>query len=380
MRYALAIGISLLAGCATAPVGPPPQALFHDARFAPPTERIDAADVFALSDDMRRYVREKLDVRRAVRGSRQALVESVLYGDLRLEYDSTHTRTAAEAFQARAGNCLSLVILTGALAKELGLSVQYNHAFIPDLWSRDGNVYFLNGHVNVTLGRRSFESRMGYDAAELMTIDFLPPLELRGLRVDALEESTIVAMFMNNRAAEALVRGRLDDAYWWARAAMHQDPTFMASYNTLGVIYMRSSEPADAERVFRHVLAAEPRNTRAWANLALALTRQGHDAEARSAERQLAKLEGEAPFYFFHKGLAAMEAGDFRAAKTLFTRELERDPDYHEFHFWLALAELRLGNVERARAELALAQQNSTTRRDHELYGAKLRRLSLLQR
>jgi thioredoxin-like negative regulator of GroEL len=75
-----------------------------------------------------------------------------------------------------------------------------------------------------------------------------------------------------------------------------------------------------------------------------------------------------------------MEAGDFRAAKSFFTRELDRDPDYHEFHFWLALAELRLGNIERARAELALAQQNSTTRLDHDLYGAKLRRLSLLQR
>jgi len=377
MRYALAVGISLLAGCATAPVGPPPQALFHDARFAPPTERIDAADVFALNDDMRRYVREKIDVRRATRGSRQALVDSVLYGDLRLEYDSAHTRTAAEAFEARAGNCLSLVILTGAFAKELGLSVQYNHAFIPDLWSRTGNVYFLNGHVNVTLGRRSFESRMGYDAAELMTIDFLPPLELRGLRVDALEESTIVAMFMNNRAAEALVRGRLDDAYWWARAAVHQDPAFMAPYNTLGVIYMRSGEPGDAERVFRHVLAAEPRNTRAWANLALALARQGHDAEARSAERQLARLEGEAPFHYFHKGLAAMEAGDFGTARSLFAKELDRDPDYHELHFWLAVAELRLGNVERARAELALALQNSTTRRDHDLYAAKLQHLSL---
>src|SRR5689334_8998598 len=269
MRYALALGISLLAGCATAPPGPPPQALFHDERFAPPSERIDAADVFALSDNMRRYVREKLDVRRAVRGSRQALVESVLYGDLRLEYDSAHTRTAAEAFEARSGNCLSLVILTGALAKELGMSVQYNHAFIPDLWSRTGNVYFLNGHVNVTLGRRSFESRLGFDSAALMTIDFLPPLELQGLRVEPLEEATISAKFMNNRAAEALVRGRLDDAYWWARAAMNQAPAFMAAFNTLGVIYMRAGEPADAERVFRHVLAADPRNTRAWANLAL---------------------------------------------------------------------------------------------------------------
>ena len=381
MRSAVATAISLLAACATAPVSAPPAALFHDARFAPPSERVSAAEVFALNDAMRSYVREHLDVRRTTGSARQALVDAVLYGDLRLDYDSAHTGTAAETFAARAGNCLSLVILTGALAKELDIHVEYNHAAIPDIWSRNGNVYFLNGHVNVTLGKRSLEPRTAYDAAELMTIDFLPPAELRGLRVEPLEESTIVAMFMNNRAAEALVRGRIDDAYWWARAAMRQDAGFMAAYNTLGVIYMRHGEPAHAERVFRRVLATEPRNTRAWANLALALARQGRDADARAAERQLARWEGEAPFALFHKGLAAMEAGDFRAARALFGRELDRDPDYHEFHFWLALAELRLGNVERARAELALAQQNSTTRRDHELYGAKLQRLSaLLQR
>jgi tetratricopeptide (TPR) repeat protein len=379
MRYALAVGISLLAGCAAAPVGPPPDALFQDARFAPPSERISAAEVFALNDDMRRYVREKLDARRATGGARQALIDAVVNGDLRLEYDSAHTGTAAETFAARAGNCLSLVILTGALAKELGLSVQYNQASISDLWSRSANVYFLNGHVNVTLGKRVSASPTVFDAAETMTVDFLPAFELRGLRVEALEESTIVAMFMNNRAAEALVRGRLDDAYWWAHAAMHQDARFMAGYNTLGVIYMRHGEPADAERVFRHVLAADARNTRAWANLALALARQGRDAEARSAERQLARLEGQAPFHYFHKGLAALEAGDFRAARALFAKELDRDPDYHELHFWLAVTELRLDNVERARAELALALQNSTTRRDHDLYAAKLQRLSLLK-
>src|SRR2546423_89845 len=116
MRSAVATAISLLAACATAPVSPPPAALFHDARFAPPSERISAAEVFALNDAMRSYVREHLDVRRTTGGARQALVDAVLYGDLRLDYDSAHTGTAAETFAARAGNCLSLVILTGALA------------------------------------------------------------------------------------------------------------------------------------------------------------------------------------------------------------------------------------------------------------------------
>jgi tetratricopeptide (TPR) repeat protein len=379
MRKGVAVVLGLaLAGCAAEPVLAPPQELFRDALFAPPTERINRADVFALNDAMRRFLREELAGPIAVNGARQALIDALTHGQLKLEYDSARTRTAAEAFDARAGNCLSLVILTAAFAKELGVQVHYNRATAEDMWSRDGNIYFLNGHVNVTLGKRDVDPRTLYDAAETMTVDFIPGRELRGLRTREVDEPTIVAMFMNNRAAEALVRGRLDDAYWWARAAMRESPSFMAAYNTLGVVYVRRGEPAMAERAFRRVLAAEQRNTRAWANLALVLAKQGRGAEAAAAERELARLEGDAPFYFFHKGLAAMEAGDYRAARKLFAKEVDRAPDYHEFHFWLALAELRLGNVEPARAELALALENSTTPGDHELYAAKLQRLSLL--
>ena len=66
--------------------------------------------------------------------------------------------------------------------------------------------------------------------------------------------------------------------------------------------------------------------------------------------------------------------------QALGAQEVSRAPDYHEFHFWLGLAELRLGRVDRARAALELALENSTTPREHDLYAAKLQRLSLLRR
>jgi tetratricopeptide (TPR) repeat protein len=301
----------------------------------------------------------------------------VAQGQLRLEYDSVATRNAAEAFEAKAGNCLSLVIMTAAFAKALGLEVQYNSAAVGDLWSRSGNIYFLNGHVNVTLGRKATGSRiMLYDAAETMTIDFLPGAELGALRTRPIDEQTIVAMFLNNRAAEALVRGRLDDAYWYAREAMRQSPAYWGSYNTLGVIYLRRGDNETAERAFRRVLEHEPDNTRAWANLALTLDRLGRRDDAQAADAQLARIERHAPFHFFHLGIAAMEAGDFQAARDAFAKEVRRAPEYHEFHFWLGLAELRLGNVRAARSELALALEQSTTARDHDLYASKLARLA----
>ncbi|HYR33472.1 MAG TPA: tetratricopeptide repeat protein [Burkholderiales bacterium] len=374
-RSSAALILCFLAlGCAQSPVAQSPESLLSDELFAAPSEPVSVAEVFALSASMREFLESELAPH--YKGKRQALIEAVSQGQLKLEYDSVRTRNAAEAFQAKSGNCLSLVIMTAAFAKAMGLDVQYNSAAFGDLWSRSGNIYFLNGHVNVTLGKRYSDPRTLYDAAELMTIDFLPGHELRGLRTTPIDEPTILAMYLNNRAAEALLRGRLDDAYWFAREAMGQSPQFMGAYNTLGVVYLRRGEPARGERVFRRVLEREPENTRAWANLALTLEKLGRRAEAAVADRELARIERHAPFHFFHLGIAAMEAGDFKAARAAFAKEVRRAPEYHEFHFWLGLAELRLGNVDAARSELALALEYSTTRRDHDLYAAKLDRLS----
>jgi tetratricopeptide (TPR) repeat protein len=208
-------------------------------------------------------------------------------------------------------------------------------------------------------------------------IDFLPGEDLRGLRTWPIPEQTIVAMYMNNRAAESLAQGRMDDAYWWARAAIAQDPAFLIAYNTLGVVYLRHGDGARAERVLRALLEREPGNAPALSNLALALERQGRAAESDALQRRLARLEPYPAFHFFDRGLSAMRLGDFKSARDLFAKEVERDPYYHESHFWLGLANLRLGNIEQARKHLDLALENSTTRGERELYAAKLDRIRL---
>src|SRR5438445_3464863 len=377
MKYSAVLGLcTLLAACSHAPVAPPPAQLFSDHLFSAPSERIRAEDVFALSDEMKSYIENEMAGPLMNKGLHKGLLDA-LYAknQLRLEYDAATTRNASQAFAARSGNGLSLVIMTAALAKELGLSVEYHSAFVEPAWSRAGGMYFLSGHVNLTLGGRSTGARTIYDAGELMTVDFLPAAELRGLRTWVILEQTIVAMYMNNRAAETLAGGRLDDAYWWARAALGQDPEFLSAYNTLGVIYLRHGDWPQAERVLGYVLEREPANAQALSNLALALEKQGRVAESSVLHRRLARIEPYPAFYFFDRGLAAMRLGDIKAARDLFAREVDRDPYYHEFHFWLGLANLNLGNVAEARRHLALAVENSTTRGDRDFYAAKLERM-----
>ena len=377
MRLALALLSLVLAGCAAAPVAPPAGHLYRDSLFPPASERIAAADVFAVNDEMRRYLQEEIGELLAARGRPKGLYEA-LYSRARLkiDYDAVVTRNAAQTFAARSGNCLSLAIMTAAFAKELGLTVRYQAVHAEELWTRSSGIYFSSRHVNVTLGKRLTDPKYRFSEQDLLTIDFQPVGLLQKQIAWPIREATVVAMYMNNRAAEALSRAEWNDAYWWARAAIGQDPGFMGAVNTLGVIYRRVGHLADAEKVLRHVLGQEPANTHALSNLALVLTDMGRVAEAEALTRQVHALQPQSPFQYFERGVAAMRRGDFAAARDDFVREVERDPGYHEFQYWLAAAYVGLGDYARAGQHLRLAIQRSTNRSEHDIYAKKLALIS----
>lgn len=375
MNRAVLLFAMLLAACASVPVAQRPDRLFNDQLFPAPSERISGAGVFSVSDAMKHYVDVEIADQLRFKGPLRGFIEALYSkGQLKLEYDAAMTRNASEAFAVRAGNCLSLVIMTAAFAKELGLYVRYQNVLTDETWSRSGDIYLSIGHVNLTLGKPSDLVSGRYQPNEL-TIDFLPPSDLRGLRSRVIGEETIVAMYMNNRAVELLSQGRLNDAYWWAREGIGQDPRFLSSINTLGAIYKRHGDLGQAEQAFTYVLAREPENTRVMANLAAVLSDQGRFAESRLLTQKLEQIEPNPPFSYFNRGLAAMKEGDFQAARDLFAKEVDRAGYYHEFHFWLAVACARLGDIEQARKHLIIAMENSTTRKDYDLYAAKLDRI-----
>jgi tetratricopeptide (TPR) repeat protein len=363
----------LLVGCASAPAPENTSNLFRDSLFAAPSVRISADDVFALSPAMKQYLRADMAEVLSTKGEQRGLVDA-LYNrnQLKLVYDAELTRNAAQTFNARAGNCLSLVIMTAAFAKELGVPVQYQSVLMGDFWSRAGDMYIASSHVNMMLGDPQFGKKVVDERTQPLTIDFLPQEDLHGQRLRIIDEHTIVAMYMNNRAAESLAEGKVDDAYWWARAAIQQDPKFLSGYNTLGVVYLQHGNLQQADQLLSHVLAIEPDNTLVMSNLVRVYNNEGRVEDATTLARKLQSLEPDPPFYFFNLGLADMRKGDYRAAKAQFEKELARDAYYHEFHFWLAIADINLDQIKEARSELMLALENSSTSTDHALYAAKL--------
>lgn len=365
---------ALLQGCASS-AQPLSQTsgLFSDGLFAPARAPLAAEQVLAMSPQMQDYLQREIvpQVRRI--GARQALLDSLYTRSaLQLEYDAEHTRTAAEAFDARRGNCLSLVLMTAAFAKALDLPVRFNSVHVDEQWRRSGRFDVLSGHVNLTLARAPADRISASAVSDLWTIDFLPAAELVGQRSREISERTVLAMFFNNRAAEQMMQGQLDEAYWSVRAALMHDPHFVGAYNTLGVIYRRHAQPVLAETVFRHVVGLEPNSPVGLLNLQLVLRDQGRVDEAGAVAERLAKLKSDPPYKFFDLGLAALRAGQFQEAKRQFKREIERMAFVHEFHFSLALAHYALGELDDARQQLALAREYSVTSQDRLQYDSKL--------
>src|SRR5436190_1204573 len=61
MKYWAILLPLLLVGCADAPLAPQRvEGVFQDQAFAPASERIDANDIFALSNEMRRYLKVEI--------------------------------------------------------------------------------------------------------------------------------------------------------------------------------------------------------------------------------------------------------------------------------------------------------------------------------
>jgi len=192
----------LLASCATAPVHAPDTSLFNDALFAPSTDRIAPEDVFKLSPEMQAYVDEEIEAERREKGRQYGLFYSLYsQGAPWLDYDATLTRNASEAFAARSGNCLSLVLMTGAFARQLGLDVRYQSIYTHEAWSRGEGLNYLNGHVNVALLNPYWRS-----AGELL-IDFVPVPDTERQHNVVLEERTVIAVYQNYRPGETRATG-----------------------------------------------------------------------------------------------------------------------------------------------------------------------------
>ena len=351
-----------LAGCAVAPPAPPLAAPvpWRDQAFAYDSSLVSITkdDLFRLDPGLLQQLQGP-EVKRMGTHQRLDHLLDLLFGvkRQRFMYAAGHSTTAAQTWQRRRGDCLSLALLTYAAARAMDMDAQMQEVDVPVLYDRRSGFDFANHHVNVRFTRADSNPWDAPGHWRDIIVDFEPEF---GSARDGrpLTEDAVLARFYNNVAAEHLAAHRRNLAYAYFKAAITADPAFAASYTNLAGLYLEAAMTGEAEQLLRRALAlSDP----AYVALPLdALRRllldEGREAEAQPYAKRLEALRDRDPYHWIDVGLRHLQDGRYRQAIEALERAQAMTNGFAEVHRYLALAYWRAGDLREANEQLALLE------------------------
>lgn len=310
------------------------QALLHAGAFAQVSTEVETPEqIFALPESLIQAARAEVLIFDSPHERSLALLKFIFREQQDpLEYVNNATLTALQTYEQREANCLSLTILSYSLAKALGFKAQFQDVQIPEYWitRRGGSV--LNGHVNLqvippyqkTTGRALLGAQSSY------TIDFEMDNRREQLPVRKLTEQDIVALFYNNKAADAMLSQQFDTAFRYLQQAVRHAPDVSTTWNNLAVLYRQKGLFAEAERAYLYSLQLDPSHVNTMANLALLYELMGRTQQAQALQRKVDYARQQNPYYFIMMGNEALQRADLNEAELAFHRSIKLMPGSSE--------------------------------------------------
>lgn len=356
---AVVLCAAVLASCASAPHQGLESVPWLDAQFSyePTLVKVTPQQLFKLDPE--------LEARLAASGLRhestsfkmKKLVETIFDKDRKgFAYSAGHSTIAAETWRARAGDCLSLTVLTFSVARTLGMNAAMQEVQTPTLYGRAGELDVVNQHVNVLFPHFRGDLMVESTAHDVV-IDFEPDYAAPR-RGAALDESGIVARYYNNVAVENMARGDYPVAYAHFKAAIRADPLYVSPYSNLAVLYRRLGREAEAEKLLRHAVGLDGNIDVAMHELHRLLKNQGRVTEASEIEHRLDERRANDPYHWIGLAVLDLQNSRLRAAIEKLNRANDLAPTFPEVHRYLAIAYGRAGEVGKARDEIALLENS----------------------
>ncbi|MCG9695791.1 hypothetical protein [Shewanella sp. Isolate11] len=347
---------------------------FKDDQFVAVDDLIEPEQLFALSKASTQALKQEFSRARMARDTTMAnqwLANYINASNGGFEYQDNVTRVAQKTFEERTGNCLSLVLVSAAIADALGVDVEFQEIEIPPVWDRQGDFYLVNGHINIRLiPRESHDTYLVSKSAIL--VDFIPEKTMRGYAKKRIDKQTVIAMFYNNIAAESLIFGRYDMAYGYIKKSLLTKPNFGPALNTLAILYRYKGLNDAAETLYKLALSQDGEDLNALYNYALLLSSQDRLNEWAEVHKTLELARIRNPYYYYDMAQQAYFDHEYQTALTWYKRAVEKANYRHEFYFGLSRAYLATGDEDRAQSNLEKALALSTDEMNKRRYQAKL--------
>ena len=348
--------------------------LFYDQGFSaqviPAVNELFVLPPDAINEVKRGFERQKM-MRTNPLPANEWLAQHINASDGGFIYRDNYTRLASQTYADREGNCMSLVMLTAALAQVLNVDTEFQDIAVQPVWDRQGGFYLINGHVNLRL-LPTKDNNVFHVSSQAILVDFLPERAERGYKKTKIDKTTLMAMFYNNLAAESLIVADYDKAYYLAKAAIQLQPAFVPSLNTLAVIYRAKGFDARAEQLYRFALNTAPEDMTTLYNLALMLGSQDRLEEWAEVHKVLELARIRNPYYYYDMAQQAYSDAQFQDALAWYQRAIDKADYRHEFYFGMSRAYWATGDRGKAKQSMEKALALTHDDNNRRIYQAKL--------
>jgi tetratricopeptide (TPR) repeat protein len=344
----------LLAGTAL-DLGPDPPAI------------VSSNEAMALSDEMREFLENNVGKRAGLSVKVKQLADAIfsekVFG---LAYDEA-TRTAAETFSARRGNCLSFTFMFVSMARGVGLDARFQEVDIPPEWTFAKETYILNRHVNIYVDQGWPPPKV----VDFFISDFKSDYDTR-----IISDQRALAHFFNNLGAELMQHGDVPGAFYAFRKALAEnDRSFAPAWDSLETLYGRMGHFYHAEASFLQALAADRSDLTAMTNLTALYDRLGEPKLASRYRKKVISHRMRNPYYRFQLARAAYHLEDYDLAINHLKFALQKGKKDDRFCALLGLVYLQMGDEKKSRHWMARAEKYADTEAMKSTYSSKIDRL-----
>jgi len=320
--------------------------------------------VLALSPQMRDFLDKHVDRKASDSLKLQQLAYAIVDADtFGLVYDD-RTRTASETFHARRGNCLSFSNMFVAMARHVGLKVEFQEVEIPPDWTLDKDTYVLNQHVNVYVDL----GQTGVRVVDFNIADFKTSYEMR-----RIPDPRALAHYYNNIGVERMQTGDTAAALSCFRTAIaDSERQFSPAWANLGTLYLRAGHPAHAEAAYLQAVNANKSDLVALSDLARLYERMGDRKRAAAYQKKVIHHRYLNPYYRYELARRAYTGKDYVAAIGHLKYAIRKRPKEDQFYFLLGACYLEKGDKRAAERWLAKAQEVAATDALKRRYSSKI--------
>ncbi len=330
----------------------------------PPASVVPEEEVLAVSPEMRRFLDAHVNRKDSDNLKLDQLVSAIM--DKRtfgVVYDD-RTRTASETFRAKRGNCLSFSSMFVAMARAVGLHVEFQEVDIPPDWTLDNDTYVLNQHVNVRVDL----GQAGVRVVDFNIADFRSSYEMR-----TISDARALAHYYNNIGVERMLAGDTGLALACFRTAVAEgDRQFSPAWTNLGTLYMRKGHPAHAEASYLQALKEDEDDLVAMSDLARLYQRIGEPELAAAYRKKVVRHRWLNPYYRYELARQAYAAHHYDAAIGHLKFAIRQRPKEDQFCNLMGLSYLGKGDAREGRRWLARAEEVAATDALKRKYSTKI--------